>query len=237
MIGLGTLINVGLIIAGGIVGLASGSLITERIREGVLKATAVCILFLGLGGALEQMLRVEGAGIASGGTMRIFISLAAGALIGEVVGIETGIERLGAWLRRVSGSSGDNAFVEAFVSTSLSVCIGAMAVVGSVQDGVFGNWGTLALKGSLDAIVVCIMAASLGRGAIFSAVPVALFQGSITLAARALQPLLTEGAVDAISMVGSIMIFCVGVNLIWPKTFRVANMLPALVIAAALSYF
>ena len=237
MIGLGTLISVGLIIAGGIVGLASGSLITERIREGVLKATAVCILFLGLGGALEQMLRVEGAGIASGGTMRIFISLAAGALIGEVVGIETGIERLGAWLRRVSGSSGDNAFVEAFVSTSLSVCIGAMAVVGSVQDGVFGNWGTLALKGSLDAIVVCIMAASLGRGAIFSAVPVALFQGSITLAARALQPLLTEGAVDAISMVGSIMIFCVGVNLIWPKTFRVANMLPALVIAAALSYF
>lgn len=236
MVGLGTLIDVGLIVAGGVAGLAGGHLITERMRDSLVRATAVCILFVGLGGALEQMLRVDGMGLASGGSLRIFASLAVGAVIGELIDIEAGIGRFGDWLRKRSGSEGDGTFVDAFVTASLTVCVGAMAVVGSIQDGVAGTWGTLALKGALDSVIVCIMAASMGRGAVFSAVPVALFQGAITLAARGIEPWLTAGAVNAISMVGSILIFCVGVNLIWPKTFRVANMLPALVVAAALAY-
>lgn len=235
MVGIGTFINVGLIIAGGIVGMAGGRFITERIQETLLKATAVCVLFVGLGGALEQMMSVHGMSLASGGTARILISLAAGGLIGEVIDLEARIERFGEWLKRKTGNAGDGSFVGAFVTASLTVCIGAMAVVGSIQDGVAGDWGTLALKGSLDGIIVCVMTASMGRGAIFSAIPVGLFQGTVTLLARALEPIVTTTAVNSLSMVGSILVFCVGVNLLWPKTFRVANLLPAIFIAAALA--
>mgnify|MGYP000675852929 CR=1 FL=1 len=130
-----------------------------------------------------------------------------------------------------TGSEGDNEFTNAFVSTSLTVCIGAMAIVGSIQDGLLGDWSTLALKGALDCIIVCTMTASLGRGCIFSALPVAVFQGTITLFAGALSPIMTTAALDSLSLVGSMLIFCVGVNLIRPQTFRTANMLPSVVIA------
>ena len=110
-------------------------------------------------------------------------------------------------------------------------CIGAMAIVGSIQDGLLGDWSTLALKGALDCIIVCTMTASLGRGCIFSALPVAVFQGTITLFAGALSPIMTTAALDSLSLVGSMLIFCVGVNLIRPQTFRTANMLPSVVIA------
>ncbi len=145
--------------------------------------------------------------------------------------VEAAIENLGEWLKRKTGSEGDNEFTNAFVSTSLTVCIGAMAIVGSIQDGLLGDWSTLALKGALDCIIVCTMTASLGRGCIFSALPVAVFQGTITLFAGALSPIMTTAALDSLSLVGSMLIFCVGVNLIRPQTFRTANMLPSVVIA------
>lgn len=106
-----------------------------------------------------------------------------------------------------------------------------MAIVGSIQDGLLGDWSTLALKGALDCIIVCTMTASLGRGCIFSALPVAVFQGTITLFAGALSPIMTTVALDSLSLVGSMLIFCVGVNLIRPQTFRTANMLPSVIIA------
>ena len=145
--------------------------------------------------------------------------------------VEAAIENLGEWLKRKTGSEGDNEFTNAFVSTSLTVCIGAMAIVGSIQDGLLGDWSTLALKGALDCIIVCTMTASLGRGCIFSALPVAVFQGTITLFAGALSPIMTTAALNSLSLVGSMLIFCVGVNLIRPQTFRTANMLPSVVIA------
>ena len=126
--------------------------------------------------------------------------------------------------------------MNAFVTASLTVCIGAMAIVGSIQDGLTGDWSTLALKGALDALIVCVMTASMGRGCIFSALPVGVFQGSITLLARLIQPLMTAEALANLSLVGSILIFCVGVNLIWEKTFKTANMLPAVVFAVVLAF-
>ena len=145
--------------------------------------------------------------------------------------VEAAIENLGEWLKRKTGSEGDNEFTNAFVSASLTVCIGAMAIVGSIQDGLLGDWSTLALKGALDCIIVCTMTASLGRGCIFSALPVAVFQGTITLFAGALSPIMTTAALDSLSLVGSMLIFCVGVNVIGPQTFRTANMLPSVVVA------
>lgn len=108
-----------------------------------------------------------------------------------------------------------------------------MAIVGSIQDGLTGDWTTLALKGAIDALLICTMTASMGKGCIFSAIPVFLLQGGTTVLARLLQPLMTTAASANLSTVGSILIFCVGVNLIWGKTFRVANMLPAVIVAMA----
>lgn len=231
MPGLGTLINVGLLVAGGLLGLAGGRLITPRIQDTLMKAAGLCVLFIGLGGTMAQMLAIDGKTLSTTGTTMLIVSFALGSLVGETLDIESAIERLGEWLKRRTGSEDDAGFTNAFVSASLTVCIGAMAIVGSIQDGLLGDWSTLALKGALDCIIVCTMTASLGRGCIFSALPVAVFQGTITLFARALSPIMTTAALNDLSLVGSMLIFCVGVNLIRPGTFRTANMLPAVVVA------
>ena len=231
IIGLGTLINVACIIAGGIVGLCGGRFLVPRMQDTIMKATGLCILFVGLAGTLEQMLAVEGDHLTSGGTAMMIVSFALGAAIGEAIDLDDRFEQLGIWLKRKTGSDDDASFVNGFVSTSLTVGIGAMAIVGSIQDGILGDWSTLALKGALDAVIVCVMSASLGRGCVFSALPVAVIQGSITLLALPLRPIMTEAALANLSLVGSMLIFCVGVNLIWKGTFKPANMLPAVVIA------
>ena len=231
MPGLGTLINVGLLVAGGLLGLAGGRFITPRIQDTLMKASGLCVLFIGLGGTMAKMLALDGKALTTTGTTMLIVSFALGSLVGEALDIESAIERLGEWLKRRTGSEDDTGFTNAFVSASLTVCIGAMAIVGSIQDGLLGDWSTLALKGALDCIIVCTMTASLGRGCIFSALPVAVFQGTITLCAGALSPIMTAAALADLSLVGSMLIFCVGVNLIRPGTFRTANMLPAVVVA------
>ena len=223
MPGLGTVINVALLIAGGLLGLIGGRFITPRIQDTLMKASGLCVLFIGLGGTMQKMLVIDGKALETTGTTML--------IVGEAINLEAGIENLGEWLKRKTGSEGDNEFTNAFVSASLTVCIGAMAIVGSIQDGLLGDWSTLALKGALDCIIVCTMTASLGRGCIFSALPVAVFQGTITLFAGALSPIMTTAALNSLSLVGSMLIFCVGVNLIRPQTFRTANMLPSVVIA------
>ena len=168
--------------------------------------------------------------------MLVVASLALGTLVGELLGISTWFERLGAWLKRVSGNSENARFMDALLTATFTVCIGAMAVVGSIQDGILGDWSTLALKGVLDALIVAAMAASMGVGCLFSALPVAVLQGGVTLLARAIEPLMTDAALANLSTVGSILIFCVGVNLVRPRTFDTANMLPAIVVAVALAF-
>ena len=159
-------------------------------------------------------------------------SLALGAVVGELLDIEGWVERFGEWLKRKSNSGGDSGFVTSFVSASCTVCIGAMAVVGSIRDGTYGDFSILLAKGILDAIIICIMAASQGRGPVFSAIPVGIFQGVVTVVAVFAGSFMTEPALDRLSFVGSILIFCVGLNILREKKIRVANLLPALVVAA-----
>lgn len=171
------------------------------------------------------------AALGTQGTMMMIISLALGALIGEVIDFDGLFERFGTWLRNRTGNENDTGFIDAFLTASFTVCIGAMAIIGSIQDGLYGDPSTLFAKSILDLIIIAMMTASLGKGCIFSAIPVALLQGSVTLLAGFLAPLMTEAALSNISLVGNILISCVGVNLVWQKTIRVANLLPALVIA------
>ena len=147
------------------------------------------------------------------------------------------MERFGLWLRRKSGNEGDNRFLDAFITATMTVCIGAMAIVGAVQDGIYGDYTILAAKALMDFVIILVMASSMGKGCLFSAIPVGVLQGGVTLLARLVEPLLTTGALSNLSLVGSVLIFCVGLNLIWKNTIRVANLLPALVVAVAYALF
>lgn len=237
MIGLGTIINTAAIILGGVAGGLFGKRLTERYQDTLMKACGLCVIFLGIAGALEKMFTVQEGVVVSGGTMMMIASFAIGSLIGEWINIEYHMNRFGEWLKIKTGNSKDKIFVDAFVTASLTVCVGAMAIVGSIQDGILGDYHTLVMKAILDFVIICVMTASMGKGCAFSAIPVALFQGSITILAKGIEPIMTEPALNNLSLVGSMLIFCVGVNLIGEKKFKVANMLPAIVIAVLWSFF
>lgn len=236
MFGLGTVINVAAIIIGGILGALFGKLLKERHQDSLSKACGICVLFIGIAGALEGMLSISDNDIVSGGSLLIIACLAIGALIGELLNIEGLFERFGQWLKIKTGNSKDKGFVEGFVTASLTVCIGAMAIVGAIQDGLLGDHSILTTKAILDLIIIMVMTCSMGKGCIFSAIPVGIFQGSITALAVLIKPLMTDTALANLSMIGSILIFCVGVNLVWGKKIRVANLLPAIVIAVIAAF-
>lgn len=236
MIGLGTIINVAAIIIGGLLGMFCGRLLKPRLQETLNLACGVCVLFIGVAGALEGLLSVEGGRIVSGGSMLVIGCLAIGALVGELLNLEDKFERFGEWLKLKTGNAGEMTFVDGFVTASLTVCIGAMAIVGSIEDGIFGDYSILATKAVLDLIIILVMTCAMGKGCIFSAIPVGVLQGSVTLLSRLIRPLMTDAAMANLSTVGSILIFCVGLNLVWGKKVRVANLLPAIVVAVAAAF-
>lgn len=236
MIGLGTIFNVVAILIGGLIGLIFSRAISPRYQETLMQAIGVCVIFVGIGGAVEGMMTVTADGLQSGGTMMIVISYAVGSLVGEWINLEERIEQFGKWLKVKTGNAKEKRFVDAFVMASLTVCIGAMAIVGSIQDGIYGDHSTLALKAILDMVIICVMSASMGRGCLFSALPVGILQGTVTLLARAIQPVMTDAALANLSLTGSILIFCVGVNLLWEKKLKVANMLPSIVVAVLCAF-
>ena len=185
---------------------------------------------------MEGMLTLENGSLSSGGGLLIIGCLAIGGVIGELLHIEDAFERFGQWLKVKTGNARDKEFVNAFVTASLTVCIGAMAIVGSIQDGLMGDYSILATKSVLDLIIIMVMSSSMGRGAVFSAIPVAVLQGSMTALAGLLRPIMTEAALSNLSLVGNVLIFCVGVNLVWGKKVKVANLLPAIVVAVIASF-
>ena len=236
LVGLGTIINSAAIIFGGVFGHLFGKILNERIQDSLQKASGICVLFIGIAGAMEGMLKLSGSSLSAGRSMLIVASLALGALVGEILNIEHGFERFGEWLKVKTGNAKDKSFVEGFVTASLTVCIGAMAVVGSIKDGISGDYSILVTKAILDLIIITVMTSSLGKGCAFSAIPVAVFQGLMTALARLIKPLMTDGALANLSLIGSILIFCVGVNLVWDKRIKVANLIPSLVFAVAIAF-
>lgn len=231
MIGLGTIINTVSILLGSILGHFIGKLFSQEQQKSITHVCGICVILLGIAGAMEGMLRIENDAIGSGKSMLIVLCLAFGCIIGELIGIEKWFENFATWLKNRTGNSKDSNFIAAFVSASLTVCIGAMAIVGAIQDGILNNYNILAVKSVLDFIIIAAMTSSMGKGCAFSAIPVFFFEGSITLLANLIAPIMTSLAVQYISLIGSILIFCVGLNLIRNQQLRVANMLPAIVLA------
>ncbi len=236
MPGTGTFINVVAIVAAGVLGVAGGRLVGERMQDGLEKACGVCVMFIGISGALSGMLTISDGALVSGMSLFVVISVVIGTFVGEAADIDGLVRRFGEWLKRRTGNEGDQSFVQAFVASSVTVCVGAMAVVGSVEDGLTGDFSILATKAVLDFVIILAMTCSLGKGCAFSAIPVGLFQGSVTALSLLIRPLVTDQALASLSLVGGILIFCVGVNLVWGQKVRVANMLPAILVAPLLTF-
>ena len=197
--------------------------ISKRFQDIIMQVMGLAVMFIGASGALRGIFTVKDGFLETGGTMLMIASPTIGALLGELINIEAQMERFGEWLKYKAKSSGDNKFVEGFVTASLTVCIGAMAIVGSIEDGISGNHDTLFAKAALDLVIVMVCVA-------FSSIPVAILQGTVTICAGFIAPIMNDSIIANISFIGSMLIFCVGVNLSFGKKFKVGNMLPAIII-------
>lgn len=235
MPGLGTIVNVAAVIIGGILGMLFGKKIKSEVRDSLMKTAGIAVIFIGTSGALSGLLQVSknsDGTLTTYGALMMIISLIVGTLIGELIKIEKRLDRFGEWLKKKVNATEDGGFVGAFVNTSLVICVGAMAVVGSIEDGIGGDPTTLFAKALLDFLIVIIMTSTLGKGCIFAFIPIGIFQGSITALSKFAEPLLSMGSVISdMSLVGNVLIFCVGINICFGKKFNVGNMLPSLIVA------
>lgn len=217
MKGLGTIVNVAAVILGGVIGMIIKRGLKERISDTLTKACGISVIFIGVAGALSKMLVIDGNSISTDGTLLLVLSLVFGGIIGELINIEKRMDGLGNRLKKAVKTGNDSNFVEGFVAATLVICIGAMAIVGALQDGLTGDHSMLFTKAILDFIIVMVIASATGIGAVFSAVPLGIYQGLITLCAVLIEPLISDRLVNELSMVGSVLIFCVGINLIFDK--------------------
>jgi len=230
MFGLGTLINTATVILGSLLGLLIKKGIPEKLQKTLMQGCGISTIFIGVSGVLSCMLKIENNTILTQGTMLLIISLILGGLAGELCNIEKGMDNLGERIKKLFKANSDNKFVEGFVTASLIMCVGAMAIVGSIEDGLSGNYQTLLAKAILDGVIALILSSTYGIGVIFSAFVILVYQGLITLIAHFVGSFISDGLTFNLSFVGSALIFCIGVNLAFGKKIKVGNFLPALLI-------
>ncbi|MFA5787524.1 MAG: DUF554 domain-containing protein [Actinomycetota bacterium] len=230
MRGTGTLLNVAAVILGTVVGAFLGHRFTERMRATVMAVLGLGTLTLGISQALEafgpKLARVAGRG----GFLVVLGSLLMGGLAGDALDLEGRVTRFGDRLRD-RFATGDSTFTEGFALASLVFCVGPLAVLGSIRDGVSGDIQLLAIKSLLDGFASLVFASGLGWGVGFSAMTVLVYQGSLTAASAGLGPILSPPLVAALTATGGVMIIAIGLRLLALKEIAVANLLPALLIA------
>lgn len=230
MRGLGTIINVAAVILGSGTGILIKGGVKEKAQQTLMQACGLATLFIGISGALAQILVIDSEGIHTQGTLLLICSLVIGGFVGQWLDIESRLDSLGVKIKELVKARSDSRFVDGFVTSSLVICVGAMAVVGSIQDGLTGDYGMLVSKAVLDCIITLVFASTMGAGVLFSAVPLGIYQGAITMLAVFIEPYMTDTMISSLSLVGSVLIFGVGINLLWEKKLRVGNLLPALVV-------
>lgn len=230
MHGLGTIINCGTILVGSIIGLLIKGGLPKRMEETIFSALGLSTMFIGLGGALSGLMSVSAGGVLDTQyTMGLVLSLVLGAILGEALDIETRLDHLGEWIKsKMPAKLAGRTFVDGFVTASMLFCVGAMAVVGSLEDGLNGDYSILLAKSLLDGISSVLFAASLGIGVAVSILPLAIYQGGITLLAQFVKPYMTDTLIMQMSCVGSVLIFAIGANMIFGKKVKVGNLLPAI---------
>lgn len=230
---IGTIFNAGAIAAGGCVGLVLKRGLRPHMQTAINHANGLAVIMIGLNGALSNMLTADpdtGA-ISSSGELLLVFSLLIGVLVGETIGIEEHLNMLGDLAEKRLHLTG---FSQGFVSGTLIYCVGAMAIVGSINDGLLGDPSVLITKGVLDGTISVVLGASMGPGVIFSSVSVFLYQGALTLCAQMLEPVLQGELLRQICSAGYVLVACIGVNFMSDKFhIKVANFLPALLVPAA----
>ena len=217
---LGVIVNSAVIILGTVIGLLFKKGFPKKVSDAVMTAVGLCVVYIGIDGALEG----ESALVT-------IISMILGTILGTVIDIDKYLNKLGESVSEKFASKGGQSvtFAEAFVNSSLLFCVGAMAIVGSLNAGISGNNEMLFTKSVLDFCSSIIFASTLGIGVAFSAVLVFAYQGTIVLLAKAISPLLTQSVINELTCVGSIMIIAIGLNMLGITKIKVANFLPALI--------
>ncbi len=228
--GIGTLVNFIAIAVGSLIGMRVGSALKERFREMIISCCALAVIFIGISGAVSGFLTYDGDSFGTQSSLLLVFSLVIGGIIGELLKIEERLDSLGEKLKSLVKREGDSHFVDGFVTASLITCVGAMTVVGPIEDALRGDPTTLFVKSLLDFLIVMILSSKLGVGVAFSALTVAVVQGLFTACAVFIEPYLTEIMIRDLCAVGSTLITCVGVNLVFGKKFKVGNMTPALIV-------
>lgn len=229
MIMMGTIVNAVAVVAGGLVGVLLGRGMKPSLEEAIHKALGVAVLVLGLNGVISAMFTVsEDGSLSSSGEMLLIVSLVVGMLAGELLRIDDRLARFGGWIERRVGGEG---IAASFVSGTLLFCVGAMTIVGALNDGLYGDASTLYAKSMLDGIAAIVFGASMGVGVCLCAIPILLYQGGLTLLAGLLEPYLQGALLDEICMVGYAMVACIGINFISKEAkIKTANLLPALLV-------
>ena len=238
----GTLVNVAAVVAGGVAGTLLGGRVPDRVRTALTDVLGVFVVVLGIADAMTAFGDVLGAALGRAAVLVVLGSLLVGGVAGELLDIEGRLERLGAWLRErtvrdataAAGDAGGDArarFIEGFVVTSLVITVGPLAVLGSLQDGLGGDWTLLAVKSLLDGPVALAFASVFGIGVAFAALPMGVWQGGLTLAAAAVGDVVSEPMVAALTATGGFLVVGIGLRLLELRQVRVANLLPAIVIA------
>lgn len=215
---LGTIVNSLAIILGAIIGLLFKKGIKNNYKETIMNGLGLSVIVLGFMNVLDS----KNIGI-------VIISLLIGSVIGEWIKIENKLNGLGHTIQKVINYKDSN-FVKGFVNTTMIYCIGAMAIVGSLQSGLTGNHETLFSKSILDGVSAIIFSSTLGIGVLFSAISVFIYQGIITILASSLKTILISNVITEISALGGILIIAIGVNILEIKKIRVANMLPSIIV-------
>ena len=238
MKGLGTIVNVLAVLLGGGIGLCIKTGLKRRFQDILVQACGIASMFIGVSGTLAGMFVVTAGGqLETQKTMLLIFSLVLGGLAGEALNIEAGLEALGERLKNLVKDQSNSRFVDGFVTASLVTCVGAMAIVGSIQDGLTGDHTLLFSKSMLDFVIVMVFASSFGVGALFSALPLGVLQGGVTLCATLIAAFLSEALIADLSFVGSALIFCVGINVTFGNKIKVGNLLPALLVPVIYSFF
>ena len=226
----GTWINIGTVVLGTLLGITVGGRLTESAQQRVLSGLGLVTLVIGVGLALSW----SGPGTTRGTPLYVLAGILLGGLVGEALGIEDRLERVGAWVQRRLSASQHSTIAEGFVDASLLFCVGSLAVVGSIQDGLTGDYQTLATKAVLDGFAAIALASTLGWGVGLSAISILVYQGGITLGASVFSGILRGEALAALTSAGGVTIIGIALKLLALKDVKVANYLPALVIAPAL---
>lgn len=222
----GTLVNVGAIVLGGLIGSLLGHLFPDKYKSTIIHGLGLAILLVGM----QMAIKTENILI-------IILSIVFGGILGELIAIEDNLHKLGNWIESKFTVAGEVNFATAFVRTSLIYCVGAMSIMGAIQDGLSNDSSTLIAKAVIDGFSAIPFAATMGIGVIFSAVPVFFYQGTLAIGARSVAALMTPEIIREMTATGGLLIMAIGLNVLEITKIKVGNLLPAIFVAIAMASF